>query len=47
MVLLLVLAVLVCRGAQRGVIISLWLAGVVAMMALFRYHVTTALDLSF
>lgn len=27
--------------------ILFWLAGLVAMMAMFRYHVTSALDLDF
>jgi hypothetical protein len=28
-------------------IIALWAVGVVAMIGLFRYHVTSTLDLSF
>jgi multisubunit Na+/H+ antiporter MnhF subunit len=47
MILLLVLAVLVWRGANRGVVIALWVVGVVATVGLFRYHVTSLLDLSF
>ena len=47
MVLLLVIALLVWRGANRGVIISLWVVGIVAMLGLFRFHVTSLLDLSF
>ena len=47
MVLLLTLALLVWRGAKRGVIIALWAIGLVAMIGLFRYHVTSTLDLSF
>jgi len=47
MILLLVIALLVWRGANRGVIIALWIVGVVAMVGLFRYHVTSVLDLSF
>jgi hypothetical protein len=47
MVLLLVVALLVWRGANRGVIISLWVVGIVAMLGLFRFHVTSLLDLSF
>mgnify|MGYP007049810611 CR=1 FL=1 len=47
MVLLLVVALLVWRGANRGVIISLWVVGIVAMLGLFRFHVTSVLDLSF
>lgn len=47
MVLLLAIAVLVWRGARRGTVIALWLVGLVAMISLFRYHVTSVLDLSF
>jgi len=47
MVLLSVVALLVWRGADRGVIITLWVVGVVAMLGLFRFHVTSLLDLSF
>ena len=47
MVLLLVIALLIWRGAKRGMVIALWAVGVVAMIGLFRYHVTSVLDLSF
>ena len=47
MVLLLVIALLIWRGAGRGLIIALWALGPVAMIGLFRYHVTSVLDLSF
>lgn len=47
MAVLLAVAILVYRGAKRGLIIGLWLLGVVATIALFRYHVTSPLDLSF
>lgn len=47
MILLLAIALLVWRGAKRGLIICLWAIGVVAMIGLFRYHVTSTLDLSF
>jgi multisubunit Na+/H+ antiporter MnhF subunit len=47
MILLLVLALLVWRGANRGVVIALWVVGLVATIGLFRYHVTSMLDLSF
>lgn len=47
MVLLLVLALAVWRGAGRGTVIALWLVGLVLMVGLFRYHVTSHLDLSF
>lgn len=47
MVLLFAIALLIWRGAKRGLILSLWFLGVVAMIGLFRYHVTSVLDLSF
>jgi hypothetical protein len=47
MILLLVIALLVWRGANRGVVIALWVVGVVATVGLFRFHVTSLLDLSF
>lgn len=47
MILLLVITVLVWRGANRGTVIGLWLIGIVAVISLFRFHVTSTLDLSF
>lgn len=47
MVLLLALALLIWRGAKRGLIIALWFVGLVAMIGLFDFHVTSHLDLSF
>jgi hypothetical protein len=47
MALLLVLALLVWRGAKRGMVIALWAVGVVALIGLFRFHDTSMLDLSF
>ena len=47
MILLLALALMIWRGAKRGAILALWAIGVVAMLGLFRYHVTSVLDLSF
>jgi len=47
MILLLVIALLVWRGINRGVIITLWVVGIVAVIGLFRFHVTSMLDLSF
>ncbi len=47
MILLLVIVLLVWRGAKRGLILSLWAIGVIAMIGLFNYHVTSHLDLSF
>jgi len=47
MFLLFAIALLVWRGAKGGVVLGLWVLGVVAMLGLFRYHVTSVLDLSF
>lgn len=47
MVLLFAIALQIWRGAKRGLILSLWFVGLVAMIGLFRYHVTSVLDLSF
>ncbi len=47
MVVLLVVGILVYRGAKRGLIIGLWFLALLATIALFRYHVTSPLDLSF
>lgn len=47
MIVLLVLAIAIYRGARAGVIVSLWVVGLVAMLLLFRYHVSSPLDLSF
>ena len=47
MILLFVLALLIWRGAKRELILALWFVGVVAMIGLFRFHVTSVLDLSF
>ncbi len=47
LVLLFVVALLILKGAKRGLIIGLWLLALVLTLALFRYHVTSTLDLSF
>lgn len=47
LVLLLITAVLIVKGSKRGLILSFWVIGLVLMLGLFRYHVTSALDLSF
>ena len=47
MILLFVVALLMWRGAKRGLILTLWFVGLVAMIGLFRFHVTSVLDLSF
>lgn len=47
MILLFGIAFLIWRGAKRGLILSLWFVALLAMIGLFRYHVTSALDLSF
>lgn len=45
--LLMVTVVLVIKSAPRKWIITTWLVALVLMLALFRYHVTSPLDLSF
>lgn len=40
-------AILAGWGRYSLISIILWLAGLAAMMAMFRYHVTSALDLAF
>ena len=47
MVLLLTLAVIIYRGARRGWVLALWFVALIAVLGLFRYHVTSPLDLSF
>ena len=47
MVLLLVTAMLIYRGAARKWILTSWIVALVLMLGLFRYHVTSPLDLSF
>lgn len=47
MILLFALALMIWRGAKHGLILTLWVIGVVAMIGLFKYHVTSVLDLSF
>ncbi len=47
MILLLALALMVWKGVNRQAVIALWFVGLVAVVGLFRFHVTSALDLSF
>jgi hypothetical protein len=47
MVVLMATAVLAWRGASRRVVITLWVVGLVAMLGLFRYHVSSPLHLNF
>lgn len=47
MILLLAIALLIWRGAKRGLIIALWVVALIAVIGLFDYHVTSHLDLSF
>ncbi len=47
MLLLLAITLLVWRGGNRGLVIILCAIGMVATIALFRFHVTSHLDLSF
>ena len=47
MAILMAVALLIWRGAKRGYVIALWMVALVAMFGLFRYHITSPLDLSF
>ena len=47
MVVLLAVALLIWRGARRGHIIALWALALIAMLGLFRFHITSHLDLNF
>ncbi len=47
MILLFGIALLIWRGAKRGMVIALWFVALVAVIGLFKYHVTSTLDLSF
>lgn len=47
MLILMAVALLIWRGAKRGYVIALWMVALVAMLGLFRFHITSHLDLSF
>lgn len=47
MCLLLAVALMLWRGAKREMTIALWVVGLILMVGLFRWHVTSTLDLSF
>lgn len=47
MLVLMATAIAAWRGASRRVVISLWAIGLIAMLGLFKYHVTSALHLNF
>ena len=47
MILLMVIGLLIWRGAGRATTVALWAVGLVLMIGLFKYHVTSHLDLSF
>lgn len=47
MIVLTATVVLMLRSAPRVWILGLWVLGLVLMLGLFRYHVTSPLDLSF
>ena len=48
-IMLLLCATAICayRGMSRRLVIGLWVVGLVCMLGLFKYHVTSQLDLSF
>ena len=45
--LLLATAIMIVRGAAPKWILTTWIVTLVLMLGLFRYHVTSPLDLSF
>ncbi len=45
--LLVVILVVMWRGGSRRTVLILWFIGLVAMLALFKWHVTDPLGLSF
>lgn len=47
MILLLVTAILAYRGMARRWVIILWTVSLVAMLCMFKYHVTSKLHLHF
>lgn len=47
MVVILAIAILIWRDERRGLILGLWIVGLVAMLGLFRYHITSVLELNF
>lgn len=47
LVVLFAIAIAMYRGAGRGLIIGLWVVALLAVIGLFRFHVTSGLDLSF
>ena len=47
MLLLLGTAVAAYRGLSRRVILLVWILGLISMLGLFRYHVSSKLHLNF
>lgn len=47
MLLLCVTAICAYRGLSRRLVIGLWVVGIVCMLGLFKYHVTSSLPLNF
>ncbi len=47
MILLLGIALMIWTGVNRQVVIVLWIVALIAAVGLFRFHVTSHLDLSF
>lgn len=47
MVLLCATAICAYRGMSRRIVIILWAVGLVCMLGLFKYHVTSSLPLNF
>jgi len=47
MIVLMATAFCAWRGLSRRVVMTLWVFGLVAMLGLFKYHVTSPLHLNF
>ena len=47
MIVLMATAICAWRGLPRSVVMTLWVIGLVLMMGLFKYHVTSPLHLNF
>ena len=47
MIVLMATAICAWRGLSRNVVMTLWVIGLVLMLGLFKYHVTSPLHLNF
>ena len=47
MLVLMATAIAAYRGMSRKLVITLWVIGLIAMLGLFKYHVSSPLHLNF